>query len=220
MIAYLWEVLVRFKYALGGGSSLIIVGAIIEHFTANVIPWPTYLWLLAACLVITLVRHGTEQYKALAPRLKIHKLTRREWPDPNGRPGAEYYFEVFNSGQGQSIEDINVELVRMDPDPIGYLPVHLHIKHDNKPPNSTEFAFATAFSLHPNGGKQIDLVTGPTASSPHSMIIPHIVRDAMTPIPRNRYRLFVRATAKNTPPAEAIFETWVDSSGALLCIQL
>jgi hypothetical protein len=220
MIAYLWEVLVRFKYALGGGSSLIIVGGIIEHFTANVIPWSAYLWLLAACFSITLIVFGTEQHKALAPRLKIQSLTRREWPDPNGRPGAEYYFEVFNMGGGGSIEDVNVELVRMDPDPIRYLPVHLHIKHDNKPPNSTEFVYATAFSLHPNGGRQIDLVTGPTAGSPHSMIIPHIVRDALTAIPRNRYRLVVRATARNTPATEVTFETWIDDQGALCCVLL
>lgn len=152
--------------------------------------------------------------------MKIRNLTRREWRDPRALPGVEYYFEVFNSGKGRTIENVNVELVRMEPDPIGYLPVNLHIKHDNQPPNSTEFVFSRAFSLNPEGGKQMDLMTGPIPGSPHPVIVPHIVRAALTSIPNGKYHLFVKATAQDTPAADAVFEAWVDSDGALRCIQL
>jgi hypothetical protein len=220
MLAYLREVLVRFKYQLSGGSLLVILAGLVEHFRANSISWAIYIWVLAACFVGTLVIHGAEQYKALQPHMKIHNLRRREWPDPNVLPGVEYYFEVFNSGKGHSIENVNVELIRMVPDPIHYLPVHLHLKHDNKPPGSTGFVFSTAFSLNPEAGKQIDLMTGPTPGSPHPMIVPHIVRASLTAIPHGKYRLFVRATAKNTPATEAVFEAWIDDDGALQCVQL
>jgi hypothetical protein len=219
MIGYLREVLIRFKYQLGGGSLLLILAGIIEHFTARSISWAVYIWLLAACFVGMLLRHGAEQHKMLSPQLLIRNLKRREW-DRKPTPGVEYYFEILNSSIGRSVEHITVELTRMEPDPIGYLPAHLHIKHDNKPFKSTEFRFMTEFALHPRGDRQIDLITGPVQHSTQPMNVTHIVGSAGTTIRNGKYQLFVRASGKDTRSAEAVFEAWIDGDGALQCIQL
>ncbi len=78
-------------------------------------------------------REFTRQHEAasatqLAPhrsaRIEIRNLTRRVWPfDRHGFTGAEYYIEVFNNSELESLEDLRVELVALSPDPIRFLPV-------------------------------------------------------------------------------------------------
>lgn len=68
MIAYLREVLGRFKLQLGGSSLTLILAGIAEHLTGRSISWSVYIGLLAVCFVTTLLLLGSEQYKALQPR--------------------------------------------------------------------------------------------------------------------------------------------------------
>jgi hypothetical protein len=215
LYSYLKEVLVRFKYWLGGGSGLLIIAGIAEHFLANSITWAIYIWLLVAGFVITLVRHGADQYKRLLPRIVIRNLTRRVWPaEQHGFTGAEYYFEIFNSSDCEPLENVRAELISMQPDPIGYLPVPLRIKHDDYE--------VREFSINPASTRMVDLITGPVDAykSQREMVIAHTVSKDRIAIPRDKYRLTVRVGAKNSPPVMAVFETWVEGPPELRCIQL
>ena len=106
----------------------------------------------------------------------------------------------------------------INPRVLEYLPVPLHIKHDN-PLDSR--SFATEFSLAPLGTRHVDLLTGPiTAEFPVAFMIEHTVVDVKVPLQPAKYRLTVEASARDAPPVEAFFEAWIDESGSLQCIQL
>lgn len=212
--AYLIEVLAQYKYLLGGGSLLVVLLGIVEHFLAISVTWAAYVWILAVCFVIALVRHGVDQHRRLMPRMTIRSLTRRVWPvQQHGFTGAEYYFEVHNLGESQALENVRVELISMRPDAIGYLPVPLHIKHDDY--ESREM------SINPGSSRQIDLVTGPVnhQKSQQVMIIAHTVNADRVPVPPGKYSLTVRVCAKDTPPLTAVFEAWIEGA-ELRCVLL
>lgn len=217
LYAYLKEVLLGYKYLLGGGSLLLILLGIAEHYTANSIRWEVYIWVLTACFVTALIRHGVAQHKRLTPSATIRHLRERVWPPTAyaGFTGREYYFEIFNLSEAQTLEQVRVELISMQPDVIGYLPVPLHIKHDDY--ESREF------SINPGSGRFIDLVTGPVGGDPRSqqaMIIAHTVNKDRTTIPHGRYKLTVRVSAKDSAPVIAVLEAWISEDGNLKCILL
>ena len=63
-------------------------------------------------------------------------------------------------------------------------------------------------------------MTGPTRSahpSQRSLVIPHTVANHIEALPESRYRLTVKATAKNVSPVEAVFEASIDNNGELQC---
>lgn len=194
----------------GGGSLILILAGIAEHFTANSISWGIYIWLLIAGFVITLMRHGAEQYKRLQPRIVIRNLTKRVWPPAqHGFTGTEYYFEIFNSSECEPLENVRAELIAMQPDPIGYLPVPLHIKHDDYE--------VREFTINPGSTRMVDLITGPVDAykSQREMIIAHTVNKDRIPIPRDKYRLTVRVGA-----VMAFFEAWTEGAPELKCVLL
>jgi hypothetical protein len=159
-------------------------------------------------------RRASKLEERLAPKLEIRKLVRREWPTALNPIGVEYYFEVFNSSEGTTLEGVEVQLCEMKPEEIAFLPVHLHLKHDNDLPHQTRF------SINPKTPIHIDLITGPIPSMKQPMVVVHTVVTVRTPIPTGKYRLTVVASAMSVLPVKAIFETWVDHTGDLKCIQL
>jgi hypothetical protein len=216
LYSYLREVLLRFKYYLGGGSLLLILAGIIEHFIANSITWVIYLWILVACFVLALITHGASQYKRLMPRIMIGEVTKSVWPAENyGFTGAGYYFDVLNLSESESIENARAELVSLQP-AAEYLPlpVPLKIKHDDYETRE--------FSIHPRSIRQIDLITGPVddPKSQKEMIITHTVNADRVPVPYGKYRLTVSVGAKNIPPATAVFEAWIDERRELRCVRI
>jgi hypothetical protein len=156
-----------------------------------------------------------------APKLRIEKLHRREFITRGGINGVEYYFDLRNSSNGTSLDSVSVTLTAMTPDPLSYLPAHLHLKHDNPPPHASEFTYTTEFSLNPNDHKQIDLLTGPIPGSIHPVyVIVVIGADIGATIPKDTYKFFVKATGQNTAAVESTFEAWIDDTGGLVCSQL
>jgi hypothetical protein len=148
----------------------------------------------------------------LVPRLVVRDLVRREW---GGGFGVEFYFEIFNQSETETIENVAVELVEMSPDVIGYLPVRLHIKHD-------ESYTADNFSINAGVIRHVDLITGPTAKGnpPYRMMIPHIVNKERKPIPFGEYALTVVVSGSHTTAINAQFKTWIDKDRELRCIRL
>jgi hypothetical protein len=213
--SFLKAVSMRFKYLLGGGSLLVVAVGIIEHYVAASISWTIYTWILAAVFFIALVSHGAYLQSRLEPKMQIKQPEKRIWPiGQHGFTGAEFYFEILNKSESEPLENVRVELISMHPDAIHYLPVPLHIKHD-----SYEIR---EFCINAGATRQIDLITGPVnhPKSQRVMVVAHTVNADRVNIPYGRYRMTVRVSAKNSAPATAVFEAWIDSLGELACVML
>jgi hypothetical protein len=147
------------------------------------------------------------------PRAIIRNLTPRVWPaDLVPFTGKEYYFDIFNSSEAESLENVRVEVAEIIPDAIGYPNAPLHVRNDDYETRE--------FSINPASVRQIDLITGPVNDprSQRQMIIAHTVNKERRPIPYGRYRITVRVSAKNAPPATAVFEAWIDDDEVLQCM--
>jgi len=148
--------------------------------------------------------------------MEIRSLTPRIWPAGQGGvtvTGKEYYFDVRNLGETEPLESVRVEVSKLIPDAIGYPNAPLHVRNDSYETRD--------FTINPGSVRQIDLITGPV-NAPHSqtvMIIAHTVNEYRSTIPLGKYRITVRASAKNTPPVTAVFEAWV-ANNELQCVQL
>jgi hypothetical protein len=216
VIGYLREVLMQYYKRLTGGSILLISSGIIERFVTKSVSWEIYTWLLMACFVSSLIQHGAAEHKRLMPRLVIRKLECSEWPFKQfGKTGRGYHFSIENLSEAVSIEQVNANIIAVEP-PLEYFTPPVPMKVRNKD------YVETAISLNPLSRKQIDLLTGPSADSrsQREMFIIHVVPDFLRPVPVQRYRITVQIDAKDTPPATAIFEAWVDEKEGLKCVLL
>src|ERR1017187_2040888 len=215
---YLTAVFKRVKYLLGGGSLLLITAGIVERFVAQSISWAIYTWLLVACLVGALLGDGFSQFKRLQRKLSICGLERSVWPyERFAKTGVGYHFLVRNLSGGDSLDEVHAEITSIAP-PLQYLPlpVALKVKH-------REWHVRT-FRLDPLCEEQFDLITGPTSHprSQKATIITYISepREAFEELPNRKHTITVRVAAKDCAPVTAIFETWIDETGELRCIQL
>jgi hypothetical protein len=148
-----------------------------------------------------------ELKRRLTPKAIIRNLTPRVWPAGSGGvsvTGKEYYFDIFNASEAESLENVRVEVAEMVPDAIGYPNAPLHIRNDDYDTRE--------FTINPGSVRQIDLITGPVRApnSQQLMIVAHTVNKHRTSIPHERYRISVRVSARNTPPVTASFETWIE----------
>jgi hypothetical protein len=146
----------------------------------------------------------------LSPKLHISPLANiQPWPDARGNC-VSYYIDVENRSEGTTINGVKVKLTGLSPDHLKWLPLPLHIKHDNDPPYKTEF------DLNPLEKMQIDLVSS-VQGSPVIDIVHIIGRGAQVNIPAGKYTLTVTANGHNVLPATANFDVWVDHTGYLRC---
>src|ERR1035441_1463092 len=153
-----------------------------------------------------------ELMRRLTPRAINRNLTPRVWPaDLVSFTGKEYYFDIFNSSETESLDNVRVEVAEIIPDAIGYPNAPLHVRNDDYETRE--------FSINPASVRQIDLITGPVndPKSQRLMIIAHTVNKERRPIPYGRYRITVRVSARNIPPVTAIFEAWIDEEKVLQC---
>jgi hypothetical protein len=155
-------------------------------------------------------QHDTiEEFKnRLRPRAVIENLTPRVWPRGQGGvsvTGKEYYFDIRNLSESESLEGVRVEVAEMIPDAIGYPNAPLHVRNDSYDTRE--------FSINPKSIRQIDLITGPVNApySQKSMIVAHTVNDYRNKIPYGKYRITVRVSAKNSPPVMTSFVVWIEN---------
>jgi len=191
-------------------------------FLTGVAPEPHAAWWawLRICFVVSSVIVWFQQHKKLkdlerrlSPRIVIRNLSPRVWPsDLIPFTGKEYYFDIFNASETESLENVRVEANSL-PDAIGYPNVPWHVRNDGYETRE--------FSINPASIRQIDLITGPVnkPDSQKLMIVAHTVNTERRPIPYGRYQITVKASAKNTPPATAVFQAWIEA-GELKCVAL
>jgi hypothetical protein len=210
VLRYLWLVLTRFKGLLGGGSILVVGAGVLEHFTQLSVHWVSYCWVMAGCLGVALFLQGMHEHSKLIPRLRVPAgLHEQKAPDGSFRL---FYFGVENIS-GTTVENVSVRLVGMVPpvSSICWLPISLHIKHDNDMP------FKTQMKLNPGELRCIDLVQKSTASpNLEFWLVPPVANVA----PPGRYELTVEVTGDDVPISVARFEAWLDHGGLLRCVIL
>ncbi len=106
--------------------------------------------------------HLRLQPKLQVSRVVLQSLTQATYPNtpppPNKKTGesAAYYFEIVGIGEACTIQDVQVQLAKINPEVrnLEWLPVHLFQKHDN-----ATGPRAKSFDLHPGAVKHIDLVS-------------------------------------------------------------
>jgi hypothetical protein len=135
----------------------------------------------------------------LKPKLRIlSKVHEQTWMHELGRAYA-YYIEIVNDGEAGTVENVNVRLDQIEPEVsnLNWLPVHLHLKHDNRPINSSNFVNRTEFDLHAGDRRQVDLVSA-VVNSP-TITVEHIVQGVNASVPPGRYKFTVIAVGRNVP---------------------
>ena len=115
-----------------------------------------------------------------------------------------------------------VQLLSIEPpvQDLNWLPVHLHLKHDNRPEGATEFTFTKEFDLHPGDAPQhVDLVAAEVGAP--TITVEHIAERVKKSIPVGTARRFtVIATGNDVLQSKAVFQVWCDREGALCCVPL
>lgn len=211
LLDYVRVILRRFWALLGGGSLSVIGLAVYEHYAQKAASWNIYAGIIALCLIVAIFGQGVSDYARLKPRMRIGPLE-QQFPSMQA-PWVLYYFSISNESEAVALGHVAVRLMRLDPrvPTMNWLPVPLHLKHDNKTP------FLTEFTLNPGEMKHIDLVE---LMSTRELEIKHVVPGVTKEIPYGKYRLTVEATAENSPPIRALFEVRIGSDGNLKCVSL
>ncbi len=154
---------------------------------------------------------GRESPPPASPLLVIHDIKKRRWRRASdGLTGVDCQFEVSNSSVSTALENVRVELLSMKPEVVNFKAT-LHIKNESYD--------VTTFSLNPGASREIDLLTGPI-NDPHSqkcIVVAHTVGPERKQMPSGRYTFNVMASARNSSPATAKFEVWVDDDGETQC---
>lgn len=193
--------------------------------SAMVVKWSARLTGAGAIWLLLVAQYDAwrEEHEArigaearLVPRAVIRNLTPRVWPAGQGGvsvTGKEYYFDIFNSSEAESLEGVRVEVERITPDAIGYPNAPLHVRNDEYDTRE--------FTINPGSVRQIDLVTGPV-NAPNSqkpLFVAHTVNRYRTDIPYGTYTITVRVSANNSPAVRAVFRVWVEEQ-ELQCVML
>jgi hypothetical protein len=123
-----------------------------------------------------------------------------------------FYISVRNPS-AKALRDVSVYLTELRPrvPDLDWLPIPLHIKHDNQRP------FRETFDMNPRGVRHVDLISH--FVSERTFIIQHTVDGANCRVPIDTYILTVRAEGENiAQPAEAKFMAKLDHSGRLVSL--
>lgn len=154
-------------------------------------------------------------------RLRIEpKVLCQTWI-AEGRLCFGYHLEIRNHSAARSVCGVKVRLLKIDPEvsSLNYLPVPLHLKHDNRPEGASEFTYAKEFDLHPGDDPQhVDLIAASVGAE--TITVEHIAERVNKSIPPGKYRFTIIATGRDVRQSKAIVEAWVDDAGVLRCVAL
>jgi hypothetical protein len=203
----------RWQAALWGGSVLAV--AFGWHFITADWPYPVK---VSAC-VTALFFAGYYVWRAdhvrLKRKLSIKALRINEW-QVSGHRAKGYYFGLHNESEGDTLEEVSVQLIEMQP-PVAHfhwLPVNLHLQHDNpvKPEDQIK-----KFNLNPGELRNVDFVSAKEGDNRFSVV--HVVAHVTYEVPYDSEgsRLQVKVTAKGMPSILIWFKVWRDVDGALQC---
>jgi hypothetical protein len=135
----------------------------------------------------------------------------QEWESPYGTSRA-FYIAVRNP-TARPLRGVTVLLNETEPriPNLDWLPVSLHLKHDNREPH------AQSFDLNPGGMRHVDLISKLNVFS--ELTIEHIIPGVNKSAPVGSYILTVRVEGADIAvPREAKYSIRVDVDGRLICL--
>ena len=210
-----WLAVKEEAWAIAWGAGL--TGTPIAIITLYLSPsWKALGWTVAWCFLVAGYYVWRVNYVRLQQKLEMTKVRTHTWPHPSGGLGTQYYFGVVNESEAVTIRDIRVQLMEIIPEikNLDWLPIPLHLKHDNPPSG----VFTQSFDLHPKEPRNIDLFT--TADATENSVAHFALSvsgvDFRVPI-TNRCRFRLMVNAKDVPVLFIWFALWMDESGTLQC---
>jgi len=125
-----------------------------------------------------------------------------------------YRVMVTNLG-GTTIQNVRVQLERIEMYDNPFLPVELHQMHDNEAP------FSRSFSLNPGQKQYIDVVSKLEGEgcTDAEITLWYAVQSIPNKIPRGAYKLALVATGDNVQPCHEEFNVSVGAEGRLVFSQ-
>lgn len=226
--AFLWGILSRFWYWL----PFVLLDATdlwdryVRRFIKYVLPGrdlelPPDIFLIIAVLAIIwcgfltfheLRQRETDISRTLEANAEIDtNPILQEWDSTHGTCRA-FYVAVRNPS-ARPLRDVTVLLTETKPriPNIDWLPIPLHLKHDNREP------YTQSFSLNPKGIRHIDLVSKPNAYN--ELTIEHVVDGVNKRAPLGNYILTIRVEGPEIAiPREAKYSIRIDADGRLVCL--
>src|SRR5208337_4933682 len=97
-----------------------------------------------------------ELEQKLKPMLRVSPEVHRQ---PFDGRGATYKIDIINESAGNTAREVKVSITDMEPREVHWLPIPLHLKHDNPKPNSP-VENKREIDIHPRDRQQVDLVIG------------------------------------------------------------
>lgn len=113
---------------------------------------------------------------------------------------------VKNLSEARTVRNVNVRLSDTDP-PLEFVPIHLHLMHDNIPPAKT------SFDLHTGQEQYVDVFAcreDPKSTMIFFQVAANGIRNA---VPKRRYKLTIQATGEDVPDCMKSFVIDVDAEG-------
>ena len=136
----------------------------------------------------------------------------QQWSDAKLGSCRSFYVRVKNPSS-ILLRGVSVTLSNMKPlvENLDWLPVPLHIKHDNIKP------YKVSFDLNHHGQKLVDVIS--KSESERTITVCHIIEWVNPHIPVGKYLFIVRVEGQNIAiPRETPFLVKVDESGKLICL--
>lgn len=137
----------------------------------------------------------------------------QEYPDERGV--CRLFYVTVRNVSSTALRDVSVHLTRISPEvnELRWLPVPLHIKHDNGKTHRDKF------DLNPQGVRHIDLIV--QAPQPrNALLLQHIIAGASKQLPSDQtYVLTIRAEGATIgSPKEVRFVAKLDRRRRLVCL--
>jgi hypothetical protein len=217
-----WSLLCSIDVLIGHYASESFKAAYNKAWVAP--KWGWAVWIIGLLVITILViiegsyRYASNLEDRIAPKLEIPQIA---YEQPLAQGAMTHYFDVSNESYVSTVTEVKVNLRDMEPPPrvAKWLPIPLHIKHDQNRPAERES------NINPRDKIQIDLVSAPR-NAPFFWIVDVVIGTATggwtqidwVDVPSGVCTLTVTASGRDVPQAEGKFDVYKDMAGYLRCV--
>jgi hypothetical protein len=193
-----------------------VVGIAFTIYTIYYAPARTYIpWAVVWAILVAGYYVWRADHVRLQQKIEVTRVRKHSWPHPDGGEGTQYLFEIVNKSEAMTIRGVRVRLQEVIPETENrdWLPIPLHLQHDNPPSGE----FKQSFDLHPRETKNIDLFSTRSIGKNVAHIAHAVLGvDLLVPI-TGRVHFKVVINFEDVPELVVGFVLWLDENGVLQC---
>jgi hypothetical protein len=192
-----------------------VIGVICTAFTLYYVPSRWVLgWAVAWVFLVAGYYVWRADHIRLQQKIEVTRVGTHSWPHRDGGTGTQYLFEIVNKSEALTIRGVRVTLQEIIPEIENHdwLPIPLHLQHDNPPSGG----FQQSFDLHPSEPRNIDLFTTVTGSNV-AHVAPAVRGVDLRVLVTGRCRLRVMVHSEDVPVLFVWFAAWLDEKGVIRC---